>query len=157
LGRNVRFLDAVSPHDFPKITIFKDFIQQHDIRTVLGKSTWTYEISLQYQVEVISYYGITAGNAPQIPTHIGTGLALYGCEWDEHMGHADVSVSPRDWESFAKRFLVDPLSHLSKNDKEKEDPELYQDFLDQIRQLQGMLDSATSDSDSTQETHPTRQ
>lgn len=101
LGKHIQFARDPRGGGFPRINISNDLIRRHEIQKVYGKETWTYMLSMRYNLEITLYHAWNKnGSAPVVTASV----ALYSSEWDDDM-LSGASV-PRQWDaSFSKQFL----------------------------------------------------
>ncbi|KAL2019461.1 hypothetical protein VTK56DRAFT_9577 [Thermocarpiscus australiensis] len=129
--------DALSG-DFPNITVSNGFIRRHDIQKVHGKATWTYMLTLRYNLE-ISLFHMWEQNT-SVPPATVAGLALYSSDWDDDMDAGN--SQPRQWDSsFSEQFLRPYPGDEAPGEQLGQRGPL-DHFLSWVHWIQGVLDDA---------------
>ncbi|KAK4230711.1 hypothetical protein QBC38DRAFT_452042 [Podospora fimiseda] len=95
------FTGEILQGEFPAVRIMDSFIQKHDISNIYGKSTWTYQLSMQYTLEISIFH--VWGNNTSAPPETTATVSLFSGDWEDQM--AVPRRLPREWEnSFAHQF-----------------------------------------------------
>ncbi|KAK3383656.1 hypothetical protein B0T24DRAFT_58157 [Lasiosphaeria ovina] len=143
IRNSFKFTNNVLPGGFPAITVLAHFMNTFDVEGILGRTTWSYMLNSEYCVEVSIHH--KWGSDTKLPPVTGTGVTLYGSDWDDDMDLEDLSTAPRKWNDFGKQFLhVDgPTRHRNP------DTDPYDDFLNRVRFVGNLLDEAADEAASS--------
>ncbi|GAB1311360.1 hypothetical protein MFIFM68171_01570 [Madurella fahalii] len=137
LRGNLSFPGDALGGNFPNISIAPAFIRAHGIKTIHGKATWTYALSLRYNLEITLFH--KWGDSTGSPPVTVAGLTLYSKDWDDDM--ASGSSQPREWdENFATQFLKPYGGDEEGPGRRSEANDPLDHFLSWIHWIQMMLD-----------------
>ncbi|KAK3986924.1 hypothetical protein QBC44DRAFT_296210 [Cladorrhinum sp. PSN332] len=114
LSRFSNFTGETLQGEFPTVRIMDSFIQAHEISNIYGKATWTYQLSMQYMLE-ISIFHVWGKNTSAPPETTAT-ISLFSGDWEDSM--TVPRRLPRDWDSsfagqFAKAYDEDEIPEPS--------------------------------------------
>ncbi|KAK4170168.1 hypothetical protein QBC43DRAFT_305506 [Cladorrhinum sp. PSN259] len=102
LGKFTQFTGETLQGEFPKVRLLDSFIKEYEVSDIYGKATWTYPLSMQYELEISIFHLWGTDTSKQADT-VAT-ISLNCRDWDDNM--TVPRRLPREWNrSFATQFL----------------------------------------------------